>query len=220
MIKKNKRKLILSSIVILLPVIAGLILWDELPMQMATHWNINGSADRWGSRYFAVFAIPVFMLVIHWICFIATSFDSKNQTQSKKAFGLIFWICPFISLLASAIIYAAAFGMELGINAVVFASMGLMFVIIGNYLPKCKQNRTLGIRIKWTLENEENWNATHRFGGRVWVIGGLLLIACSFLIKAEHAYTALIILILIVIIPIIYSYMYYHKQKKCPAEDM
>ena len=212
MIKKNKRKLLISSIIILLPVIAGLILWDRLPERMATHWGITGAADGFSSKPFAVFAMPLFVLAVHWICVIITAADPKNKRQTKKVIGLIFWFCPVISLFASAAIYAAAFGMDFGINILLPVVIGLAFVIIGNYLPKCKQNYTVGIKVIWALENEENWNATHRFGGRVWVIGGVLLMLCAFLPKAVMYYALIALLTLLVIIPVIYSYVYYRKQ--------
>ena len=213
MIKENKWKLLISSIVILLPVIAGLILWNRLPDRMATHWGMAGSADGWSSKPFAVFALPLFVLVIHWICIIVTAADPKNKNQTQKAVSLVFWVCPFISLFTGAIIYTAAFGMNFSINILLPLVTGLVFVVIGNYLPKCKQNYTVGIKVVWALENEENWNATHRFGGKVWVIGGMLLMLCAFLPKAVMYYVLIVLITLLGIIPVIYSYVYYRKQK-------
>lgn len=212
MIKKNKWKLLISSIVILCPIIVGCIMWNSLPEQMATHWGIGGEADGWSNRLVAVFGLPVFMLVLHWICIFATTADPKNKDQAKKAIGLVFWICPVISLFANTIIYATAFGVDFNMERIMLIALGLMFVVIGNYLPKCKQNHTLGIRVKWTLENEENWNATHRFGGKVWVIGGLLLLLCIFLPKAALSYALIVCLVILAITPISYSYIYSRKS--------
>ena len=212
MIKKNKWRLLISSIIILLPVIAGLILWDRLPEKMATHWNFNAEADGWSGRPFAVFALPLIMLAVHWICVIVTAIDPKNRNQTHKAVSVIFWICPFVSLFMGAAIYAAAFGMDFGMNTVLPVFLGLIFAVIGNYLPTCKQNYTVGIKVPWALENEENWNATHRFGGKVWVIGGVLLMLCAFLPKAVMYYVFFVMVMLLSIIPIIYSYMYHRRH--------
>ena len=108
MIKKNKWKLLISSIVILLPVIVGLIMWDSLPERMATHWGFTGTADGFSSRPFAVFALPLILLAGHWVCVIVTAADPKNKNQTKKAVSLVFWIFPFVSLFSGAVIYAAA----------------------------------------------------------------------------------------------------------------
>ena len=212
MIKKNKRKLLISSIVILLPVIAGLLLWDRLPEKMATHWGFNGAVDGFSSKPFAVFAMPLITLAVHWICVIVTAVDPKNRNQTQKAVSLIFWVCPLVSLFMGAAIYAAALETDFSVNTVLPLFIGLIFVVIGNYLPKCKQNYTVGIKVPWALENEENWNATHRFGGKVWVIGGVLLMLCVFLPKAVMYYIFFVIVMLLPIIPTIYSYMYYRRH--------
>jgi len=90
--------------------------------------------------------------------------------------------------------------------------VGVMFLVIGNYLPKCRQNYTIGIKIKWALASEENWNATHRFGGRVWVIGGVLILLCMFLPDMIGFGVMMTAVLLSVILPTVYSYRYYKKQ--------
>ena len=90
--------------------------------------------------------------------------------------------------------------------------MGVVFLIIGIYLPKCKRNYTFGIRVRWTLENEDNWNATHRFGGKVWVIGSILLLA-SVLLPENAAPVAMTGAILVLsVLPVGYSWLYHRKQ--------
>lgn len=214
MLKKNKGKLILSSLAIFLPVLVGLYFWDELPMQMTTHWGLDGVADGWSSRPFAVFGLPLILLLAHWICLLFTSLDKKNRNQSSKAFDMIFWIMPVVSAFTSGIMYMAAFGRSIEIANITLLLIGLMFVAIGNYLPKIRQNRTLGIKIKWTLENEENWNATHRFGGKVWVIGGLLLMFGIFLPGQAMVTAMLTGIIVLTVVPVLYSYLYHRKQVK------
>ena len=212
MIENNKWKLLVSSVAILLPILAGLILWNDLPEQMTTHWGADGNADGWSSRTFAVLGLPLILLALHWVCIFITSKDPKNKGQNKKVFGMVLWICPIVSIFASGITYAAALGKEFNMDIIGLLLIGLMFVVIGNYLPKCKQNYTIGIKVKWTLANEENWNATHRFGGKVWVIGGLLLMACVFLPEALIPWVLMIALTIMAAIPIVYSYAYYKKQ--------
>ena len=214
MLKKNRWKLLISSLVILLPAVAGLIMWNSLPREMATHWGISGSANGWSGRAFTVFAMPLIILAGHWIGILVIALDPQNKNQTRKAMGLVFWICPAISLLAGAMIYANAFGMNLGGSVIGFVTLGVLFIVIGNLLPKCKRNHTVGIKVKWALESDENWNATHRFGGKVWVIGGLLFLLCGFLPQPAAHYVAFAGIILFAIIPCVYSYIYYRKQKK------
>ena len=212
MLKENKRNLLISSAVILLPVVFGLIFWDKLPEQMATHWGFDGQADGWSSRGFTVFALPLLMLALHWLCAFVTSRDPKNQGQNKKVFGIVLWIAPVVALFANGMTYAVALGKEF--QPILFTNLllGTVFVIVGNYLPKCRQNYTIGIKVKWTLENEENWNATHRIGGKLWVIGGLVLMACVFLPETIAPWVMVVSIVALSVVPILYSYRYHKKQ--------
>ena len=214
MMKNNKWKLILSSAIVLLPIVMGLIFWNTLPEQFATHWGADGVVDGWSNKAFTVFALPGFIFAIHWLCIFVSCADPMNKNQGGKALGLVLWICPAISVFSSGVIYATALGMESRIELVVPAGLGLLFAIIGNYLPKCKQNYTIGIKLPWTLHNEENWNKTHRFAGKMWVIGGLVLMASIFLPKSLVVIRIPLVIILLAIVPIIYSYAFYRNQLK------
>ena len=213
MMKQNKWKLLISSAVILLPMLAGVILWNKLPAKVPTHWGFDGTVDGWGSKAFAVFGLPLILLATHWICVFVTSLDPKNKGQSQKVFGLILWICPLVSLFVGVSVYAGALGVALNVGALAMWAMALMFIVIGNYLPKCKQNYTVGIKVPWTLESEENWNATHRFGGKVWVMGGALIALCAFLPRVILFPVFLVLLTVLVFLPILYSYLYYRKHR-------
>lgn len=214
MIKKNKRKVIISSVIILLPILFALIMWNELPDTMTIHWGADSNADGFSGKAFAVFGLPVILLIGHFICLFFTSLDKKQKEQNKKALGIIFWIIPFISLFVNGIIYAAAFGKELGFELFMPALLGVMFIFIGNYLPKIKQNRTLGIKVSWALNNEENWNKTHRLGGKVWVIGGLIMLFSIFLPLTSMVSVVVCVIAAMVIIPTVYSYCIYKKHQK------
>ncbi len=208
MIKKNLKLLIITSIAILLPVFAGLILWDKLPEKVPIHWNAEWEVDGFCSRPFAVFGLPLMMLALQWICVFATSADPKKQNHSGKILHFVFWLIPVMSILLSAFTYLIAIGKDVRIE--MFSSMlvGLLFVAIGNYLPKCKQNYTIGIKIPWTLSSEENWNKTHRLTGWLWVICGLAIMLSGFLNFFPVIIAAIFIMVLV---PLIYSYILYRK---------
>ena len=212
MLKNNRRKLIVSSLIILLPIVFGLVFWNNLPAHMTTHWGVDGTADGWMGKTFAVFALPLLMLAIHWLCIWLTARDHGNRNQNPKILGLMFWIIPFISLFANGIIYTASFGSEPPVMAFVPLLLGLMFVFIGNYMPKCKQNWTIGIKVKWALQNEENWNATHRFAGKVWFAGGLAMLAGAFLPEKVMICVMLPVILVIAVVPAVYSFLYHRKQ--------
>ena len=213
MIKENKFKTLVSSIVILLPILFGLIVWEKLPEKVATHWGPDGNPDQYSSKLFAVVCLPLIVFAIHWLCLLLSKLDPRNKEQHKKILGLVFWICPAVSLLCSAFTYFSAFDIEFNIGGICIAFLGILFIIIGNYMPKTKQNYTIGLKIPWTLDDEGNWNATHRFAGRLWVIGGILMLPLSFL-PLKLLPLVLILVLPLVIVPMVYSYRYYKKNSK------
>ncbi len=214
MLKKNKIKIIISSIIILLPSLFGAILWNHLPNSMTTHWGADGVADGTGGRAFVVFGIPAILLAVHFVCILFTLLDKKQREQNPKALGIIFWIMPFISLFSNGIIYRVAFEKEFNFSFFVPLLLGATFHFMGNYLPKIKQNRTLGIKISWTLNNEENWNKTHRFAGKVWVIGGLVLMLAVFLPLWALVWVLVGTIAVLVLVPMVYSYCLYKRHQK------
>ena len=97
--------------------------------------------------------------------------------------------------------------------AVTYFGTGLLFMIIGNYLPKVKQNNTIGIRVVWTLQDEENWSATHRFSGKLWMASGILCMLCGLFEESMAALVLYIVSIMAAaIISILYSYLFYKKK--------
>ncbi len=214
MLKKNKFKVILSAIIILLPVLFGIIMWNDLPNTMTTHWGADGNADGFSGKVFAVFGVPCIFLVLHFVCLLFTLLDKKQKEQNSKALSMVFWIIPVTSLLVNRSMYRAAFGKEIDLSLFAPILLGIMFVFMGNYLPKIKQNRTLGIKVSWTLNNEENWNRTHRFSGKVWVIGGVILLFSVFLPLKSMEWIIISVITAMAIIPIAYSYYVYKQHQK------
>ena len=214
MIKKNKGKLILTSLVTLLPILIGLVLWNTLPDKLPTHWNAEGVVDGWSSKTFTIFGLPLFLFAIHWVCIFASSADPKNKNYSGKLLNLVFWICPVLSVLVGVLIYGTALGMEFKVDKIMLILMGIMFIIIGNYLPKCKQNYTMGIKLPWTLEDEENWNKTHRMGGKLWVVTGFIVMMCILFPTNVMGVVLIAVLFVAAIVPMVYSYLLHRKKMK------
>lgn len=215
MLKKYKITLIISSLVLLLPMVIGLCLWNSMPESVAMHWNAQGEVDGWGSRAQVVFLMPGIMLAMHWLCILATRLDPKRKNTEGKVLTLVFWICPFISLLVNTFTFLAALGHDPSVEILLPLSMGALFLVIGNFLPKCKQNYSIGIKVSWALHDEANWNATHRFAGRLWVIGGAVIMATAVL---GNIFVFLAITLAMAFVPTIYSYLYYRKHKKGTAD--
>ena len=208
MIKKYLKVLIITSVVILLPLVAGVALWDQLPDELPIHWNASGEVDGWGSKPLVILGAPALFLALQWIAALITQADPKRANQSEKVRAMTFWIIPLLSLALPFVIYATALGRGIPITMVASVLLGAIFVIVGNYLPKCKQSYTVGIKLPWTLHSEENWNKTHRMAGWLWVAGGILMMALGFM---DLLWASLIPPLFMALVPVIYSYLLYRK---------
>ena len=211
MIRQNKLKTVVSTLAILLPILVGVILWDKLPETIATHFGADNTANGWNSKGFTVFGIPLVMAALHLFCLVVTSLDPKYKNIGKKPLGMVFWIIPSVSLVVMSVIYAMALGIKIEVGFVVLLLMGVIFIIMGNVMPKAKQNYTFGIKIPWTLNDEDNWNKTHRIAGFCMVIAGLVTLVTAFL---QSPFILISALILALAVPMIYSYIHYKKHKK------
>ncbi len=208
MIKKHLKTLIITSVIILLPIVAGLILWNTLPEQIPSHWNAAGEVDGYSSKAFFVFGLPLIMLAFQWLCVVVTGTDPKKANHTEKIMNLVLWIMPVLVITLSVFTYMTALGHDVRMEVLMPILLGLMFVIIGNYLPKCKQSYTIGIKIPWTLNSEENWNKTHRFAGWLWTFCGTAIMLTAFFGGFMIFFG---IVLLMVAAPLIYSYTLYRK---------
>ena len=212
MLKNNKIKLIISSFIILIPMIFGGIFWNTIAQKMNAHWYVEG----YGGRAMIVFGIPLILLAIHWGCLLLTSIGKLNKGQNPKVLSMVYWIIPIISLWSNAVIYMMLMDTKVElVKTITFFVVGISFVLIGNYLPKCKQNFYMGIKIMTTYTSEKNWNLTHRLAGKVWVIGGLILVPFGFLPMNIGIILAVIAFVAMMIIPVVYSHKIYREQLRC-----
>ena len=211
---KNKKYWLITSAVTLLPILLGLLLWNRLPDRLPTHYGIDGAADGWSGKGFAVFGLPLIMLAFHGIIYAATRLDKQNRGHNEKVLNLVGLIFPVMSIVNAVHIYSRAMDMELNLSSILFVPLGLMFIFIGNWLPKIKQNSTLGIKIRWTLYNEENWNKTHRFSGYCWVFGGVLFCLMGFVPEKTLVWLLPLQVLLLAVVPMVYSWQLAKKQQR------
>ena len=214
-VKKYKTTIIITTLITLLPILFGLIVWNRLPEQIATHWGANGQADGYSGKAFAVFGMPCILAVLQLFVSFITLNDPKRRNIHKKPLTLTFWIIPVMSVIVNGITYAAALGMEIEVGIIISILVGILLIALGNYMPKLQQNYTLGIRVPWTLNSTENWNRTHRLGGKMFILGGFLLIITGFLGSVMGDYGTLAALIVIVLIcagvPAVYSFCLFKR---------
>ena len=205
--KINKKLLVITTIIILLPIVIGILLWEQLPAEMATHFGTNNEPNGWSTKPMTVFGIPGVMAALHIVCILVTYADPKKNNIGKKAMDIVYWILPAVSIFVMGSTYAYALGKDINIEMICFVLLGIIFVILGNYLPKAKQNYTFGYKIPWTLNSEENWNKTHRLAGWLMVIAGIILIINAFFLFEW----VVMVLAAVALAPVVYSYILYKK---------
>ena len=208
MIKKYKKTLIITSIITISPMLVGLLLWNRLPDMIATHFGSNNTVDGWSSKPFAVFGLPLMMLAIHLFCVFVTSADPKRKNISDKFFKWILWIVPILSVAACLACYAVSLGVNVDMGMIINILVGIVFIIVGNYMHKVKQNYTVGIKLPWTLDSEENWNRTHRMASWLWMIAGIIFIVNAIL---QVGWLVIPVLVILLLVPLVYSYLLYRK---------
>lgn len=211
-LRKHKKMLLITSLITILPMLIGLLLWDKLPDEIATHFDINGTPDGWSSKTFTVFGLPSFLLICHLFGTAVTLTDPRRQQIGEKIFKLMLWICPLITVFLSVTVYGHALGLKQNTTPLGMILIGIIFIVVGNYLPKCRQNYTIGIKVPWTLHDEENWNHTHRFAGKLWLLGGVCILILSIWDWGSLGIT-LGITVILALIPTLYSFIYYLKHR-------
>ncbi|MCI8783829.1 SdpI family protein [Lachnospiraceae bacterium 48-21] len=215
MLRKHRVLIIITSLITLLPILVGILCWNRLPDTIATHFASDGTPNGFSSKTFTVLGIPAFIFAAHILCAFCTAIDPKHKNISPKMYRLILLICPICSIVCGAAIYGYALSLSMAdwLNSTFFMNllMGIIFFLIGNYLPKCHQNYTVGIKLPWTLADEGNWTLTHRFAGRLYAIAGILCIVNAFL-RLKWVLPA--VLAAILFLPAVYSLSIYLRSRK------
>ncbi len=218
---KNNKFMIISFAFSILNLIATLIYIPTLPDIVPTHFDANFQVDAIGSKW--VMLIPAFLPLLVSIGILLELKLRKEDYPNRKPLQItmliltVFFICVNIFLLwtmqGEAVIGAKMEHMP-HLGYLLILAFGLLFIAMGNFFPIITQNKTLGIKIPWTLNNEQCWKLTHRFGGKVFVIAGFLLVFIDIIgMFAELSPEWLliifwVILTAIVVIPAIYAYQH------------
>ncbi len=212
MIKRNKLTILITSVVTLLPALLGLFGSKLLPDKIVQFWGLDVQTDTGANAASIFLLLPLIMLAVHWFCIILTTVMEKNNRQNKKIEALVLWITPVISVSTCGILLATAFSEQVNVTVFMWLLLGIGMIVIGNYLPKTTRNRTMGIKIAWTLANEDNWYATHRFAGKVFVGCGVACMLSILLPGVVQPFMVGGLLIVMLALPVIYSYRFYKKQ--------
>lgn len=187
-----------------------------LPHSIPMHWNAQGVID---GRYpkMTIFMIPALMIVIVLLFKVIRFIDPKNKNYKKfsSTFDMIKLVICLLILCLQIVTIINSFDEHLvDVPMILNMGMGMLFAILGNSLPKIRPNYFVGIKTPWALADEDNWRITHRFAGKVWFIGGLIMFPTALLPASIAMYVILAIAIGLCVISYVYSYYIFRKKEK------
>lgn len=210
-----RRELPIIAIVMLPFIYLGYI-WNDLPSEVPIHWNIEGEIDGYGKKVMLLF-IPIMLPLLIYIMFsMIPKIDPKNRLNQMggKLQNLKVILTLFMSILALIIIYSSKTQSFTNPNYPILG-MGVLFAVIGNYFKTIKPNYFFGIRTPWTLESEMVWKETHKMAGKMWLIGGVIVIFSSLVLEKQTNLTVFLTVTgIIALIPMFYSYLKFNAEKK------
>ncbi|HIP35767.1 MAG TPA: DUF1648 domain-containing protein [Crocinitomix sp.] len=201
--------------IVALPFMYMYFIWNELADKVPLHWNYKGEVDRYGSKYELILIPFLLPFLIYVLFLIIPLIDPKGKIEKmgKKFYSLKFILTTGMSILAIYIIYSSKVEKIANPNMIILG-VGALYLILGNYFKTIKPNYFIGIKTPWTLENETVWNETHKLSGKMWFVGGLLVIILALILNQKLLYQVFIgITIFITLVPIVYSYIRYKKYK-------
>ncbi|MFA5080836.1 MAG: SdpI family protein [Candidatus Paceibacterota bacterium] len=205
----------LPILFVALVVISSFYFYSHFPNIVPTHWGISGEVDGWGSRNTA-FIIPAIIIGMYLMFLLLPFIDPKKEKYEQ--FTKPYHVFKNILILFMAVMYFvasfAALGYDLPVGTIIPVMVGLLFVIMGNYMSKIKRNWFIGIKTPWTLSSEEVWNKTHRFGGKMFIFGGILMAIEPFLPVVSRLPVFIFTIIILSFGTMGYSYLVYLKEKK------
>jgi len=202
-----------SYLLIALSVLIGVFAYPYLPDQMPMHWNINGEVDGYWDKQYAAFFPPLLMIVLMVLFIFMPRIDPKKENYKKfsSSYTIFITIMNVFFLLLQSVTISYGLGVNIDISLVVNLGIGLLFIVLGNYLPRIKHNYFIGVRTPWTLANEKTWRKTHQLSGKLFVVAGILLVAISFLPGIYKFTGMLVVVVTIVLISTIASYIFYNR---------
>lgn len=205
-IKFKKESVISVIISILLFALVNLLFYKKMPETLPTHWGFNNKIDGYSSKFTSLITTPLLLILLNiFSCFMLDN-DPKNKDKNNFVITIGKATIPLVMLITFVISVFYGLGKKINVMVIISIFVGFLLILIGNYLPKTKRNYTVGIKLPWTLNSDENWNKTHRLAGYFFILGGIFFLLTPFI---GNEYLIFLTFMIIGIIPAIYSFYLY-----------
>jgi uncharacterized membrane protein len=190
--------------------------YSSLPDRIPTHWNVSGEADGWSSRVWGSLLAPVIAGALWVLLPVLRRVDPRRRNYDR--FDATFWLIVNLLIVFMGAMHVLTLGVALGwaidMTRAILVVVGLMFMGLGNYLPRLRSNWWMGIRTPWTLESESVWRSTHRLAGYTFVIAGLVAVVSALLPTKLALGMAMAAMLTGALVPAVYSYIAYRRERE------
>lgn len=213
----TKTTSILVIALVAIAVIAGVILWNQLPDQMASHWNVNDQADDSMPKFWGVFLMPIISLGMLALFLVIPNIDplKANIAEFRNIFNLFILLIVVFMLYVHGLTLAWNMGNQsFKMSAAMLPFLGVLFIFIGYMLRQAKRNFFIGIRTPWTLSSDTVWNKTHQLGSVLFMVSGAFAFIGSFLGGMLAFWLLFVPLMGSVVFLILYSYILYRNETR------
>lgn len=202
--------------IVMIPYVYLAFIWKSLPERVPIHWNMNGQIDDWGSKVFLIVLVFLLPVLTYVIMSSAALLDPKKRLflMGKKFYQLKFFMVLFMSLLALFLLYVTK-NQSVSNPNLIYVLAGILIMVLGNYFKVIQPNYFIGIRTPWTLENQEVWKATHAFAGKLWFVGGIIIILGGLIFSGFVFSKAFVTIgIVLAFVPVAYSFIKFKQLEK------
>ena len=207
------KKHLLPISLITISFMTWLFFYPSLPEQIPIHWSIGEGPDGYQSKVMALITLHVLMIGIYLLLTVIPKIDpkKKNYQYFSKAYSISILSMMVFFFLINMLILLFSLGYDIPMESLAGPLVGLLFLIMGNYMQQAKQNFFFGIRTPWTLMDETIWRKTHRLGGKLFMVGGIIMMLTLFLPASYEIFIIISVVVLVGVVPTGYSYILFRK---------
>ena len=213
----TKTTSIITLALIALALLAGAVLWNQLPDQMASHWNVNDQVDGYTSKLLGVFLMPLITLGMFALFLVVPNIDplKANIAKFRESFNLFIVLIVAFMLYIHGLTLAWSLGhQDFKMSGAILPFIGILFIAIGFMLRKAKRNFFIGIRTPWTLSSDNVWDKTHQLGSILFMVSGAFAIIGGVFGGMAAFWLMFVPLIGSSLFLVVYSYLLYRAETK------
>jgi uncharacterized membrane protein len=207
------RKHFLPLTMIGLLILAWIIAFPQLPDQIPIHWNLKGEADGFAAKINAMLSTLGIMVLVYVSMAFLPKVDPRklNYKYFSKSYNIMMNVLLGVFFVVNLFVIFNALGYDVPMSTLGPLVIGIIFLVLGNYMPQVRSNFFIGIRTPWTLSSDEVWKKTHRAASKIFFFGGLVLMATTFASDIGKETVFIVVITITIIAPYLYSYYLYRK---------